>query len=55
MSTPQNLDVLAELVTEGELTVPVAHVFSLEETPKALERLQSGEGQGKVVRDCRTA
>lgn len=53
MSTPQDLQTLAELVTARELKVPIAHVFSLEETPQALARLQSGTVQGKVILDCR--
>jgi NADPH:quinone reductase-like Zn-dependent oxidoreductase len=55
MSTLQDLEALAEMVTKRELTVPIAHVFSLEETPQALERLQSGQVQGKVVLDCRSS
>ncbi len=55
ISTPADLDALAELVTTGQLTVPIAHIFALEEAPQAFERLQSGEVQGKLVLDCRTA
>jgi NADPH:quinone reductase-like Zn-dependent oxidoreductase len=55
ISTPADLDALAELVTTGQLTVPIAHIFALEEAPRAFERLQSGEVQGKLVLDCRTA
>ena len=49
---PRGLEELAAMVTAGELKVPIAHVFSLEETPQALEQLQSGV-QGKLVLDCR--
>lgn len=48
-TTPQDLEALADLVARGELKVPIAHVFSLEETLVAFERLQSGTVQGKVV------
>jgi NADPH:quinone reductase-like Zn-dependent oxidoreductase len=53
MSTPQDLEELARMVTDGELKVTIAHVFSLEETPQAFERLQAGRVQGKIVLDCR--
>lgn len=46
-ATPRDLEAIADMV--GELRVPIAHVFSLEETPMALERLQSGSVQGKIV------
>ena len=49
---PHGLEELAAMVTTGELKVPIAHVFSLEETPQALAQLQSGV-QGKLVLDCR--
>jgi NADPH:quinone reductase-like Zn-dependent oxidoreductase len=49
---PHGLEELAAMVTTGELKVPIAHVFSLEETPQALAQLQSGV-QGKIVLDCR--
>jgi len=52
-TTPQDLETLAHLAAAGELKVPIAHVFSLEEIPAAFERLQSGAVQGKVVIDCR--
>lgn len=48
-TTARDLEAIADLVARGELKVPVAHVFSLEETPEAFERLQSGSVQGKVV------
>ena len=51
-TTPQDLETLAHLVGAGELRVPIAHIFSLEEIPAAFERLQSGTVQGKVVIDC---
>ncbi len=53
MSTSEDLENLAGMVGAGELTVPVAHVFSLEEAPRAIDRLASGDVQGKVVIDCR--
>ncbi len=37
----------------GELKVPIAHVFALEDTFAALERLRFGNVQGKIVLDCR--
>jgi len=48
-ATPQDLEAIADMVARGELRVPIAHVFSLEETPVALDWLQSGPVQGKVV------
>jgi NADPH:quinone reductase-like Zn-dependent oxidoreductase len=48
-TTPQDLEAIADLVARGELRVPIAQVFSLEESPLAFERLQSGTVQGKVV------
>jgi len=53
MRTSEDLDKLAGMVSAGELSVPVAHVFSLEEAPQAIDRLASCEVQGKVVIDCR--
>jgi NADPH:quinone reductase-like Zn-dependent oxidoreductase len=47
-----DLDNLAGMVSAGELTVPVARVFSLEEAPQAIDRLAAGGVQGKVVIDC---
>jgi NADPH:quinone reductase-like Zn-dependent oxidoreductase len=48
-ATPQDLEALADMVARAELHVPIAHVFALEETPAAFERLQSESVQGKIV------
>lgn len=39
MSVPQDLDLLAELVSVGDFEVPIAHGFALEEAPEALQWL----------------
>jgi NADPH:quinone reductase-like Zn-dependent oxidoreductase len=51
-SSPQDLAWLAQLVSNGELKVPISQVFALEETGQALAKLQTGEVQGKIVLDC---
>ena len=51
-SSPQDLEWLAQLVSNGELKVPISQVFALEETGQALAKLQTGEVQGKIVLDC---
>jgi enoyl reductase len=48
-SDQQTLNALAELVENGELSIPVEGVFSLDDVVAAYERLEQGHLRGKVV------
>ena len=49
MGNDAEFDAMVELFREGELVPPVDSVWSIEESPKAFERLSSGAQFGKVV------
>lgn len=40
---------LAELISQGELEIPIAHVYALDDVRKAYEELEQGHTHGKIV------
>ena len=47
--TAKNLAALADRIAAGELVLPVAQAFPLEEIVAAFEALESSHGPGKIV------